>query len=66
MKKTVVLGGGLVGRPIALDLAKRREFDVTVADIDENRLMRIGQEGVNTFKLDLKNRKETLKFLTGF
>jgi len=31
--KVVVLGAGLVGSPIALDLAKDPSFDVTVADI---------------------------------
>ncbi len=36
--KVIVLGAGLVGAPMAIDLAKNKEFDVTVADIDEQAL----------------------------
>ena len=34
MKKVTVLGGGLVGGPMAMDLARDNEYDVTVADIN--------------------------------
>ena len=33
--KTIVLGGGLVGAPMALDLAKDKDINVTVADISD-------------------------------
>jgi len=37
MKKEtiIVLGGGLVGGPVALDLAVDERFAVTVADVNE-------------------------------
>ncbi len=66
MEKIAILGSGLVGKPIALDLAKNGEFDVTVADIDEKRLAEVGKTGIGTFNIDLKNKKETLKFLSAF
>ena len=40
MKKVLVLGGGLVGGPIALDLAKDNDMEVTVCDISQERLTR--------------------------
>jgi len=33
--KIIVLGGGLVGGPMARDLAADEQFEVTVADRDE-------------------------------
>lgn len=39
--KIIVLGAGLVGRPMAIDLAKDRNFNVAVADIDKNNLDKI-------------------------
>ena len=37
--KAIVLGCGLVGGLIAKDLAKDKDFQVTVADIDEKNWM---------------------------
>jgi len=37
----IILGAGLVGGPMALDLANDPGFDVTVADIDEQALARL-------------------------
>jgi saccharopine dehydrogenase-like NADP-dependent oxidoreductase len=39
--RVAVLGAGLVGGPMALDLARHGEFDVTVADIDPEALSRL-------------------------
>jgi saccharopine dehydrogenase-like NADP-dependent oxidoreductase len=39
--KVAILGAGLVGGPMAIDLARDREFDVAVADIDEHALNRL-------------------------
>jgi len=33
--KVIVLGAGLVGAPMAVDLAKDGKFEVTVADINQ-------------------------------
>jgi lysine 6-dehydrogenase len=40
--KIIILGAGLVGGPMAIDLAKDDEFDVTAVDIDESALKRLG------------------------
>lgn len=37
----LVLGSGLVGRPMALDLANDKSFNITVADINQKNLERI-------------------------
>jgi lysine 6-dehydrogenase len=39
--KVIVLGAGLVGAPMAIDLAKSEEFKVTAADIDEPALQKL-------------------------
>lgn len=40
----LVLGAGLVGRPMALDLAKDQSFKVTVADVNAGRLDNLKKE----------------------
>ena len=58
--KIVVLGAGLVGGPMAIDLANDEKFEVTAADISEQALRRLN--GVNpdieTAKTDLSIRKQ--------
>lgn len=44
MKKVIVLGGGLVGGPMALDLAADPAFSVTVADVSGERLAALRQK----------------------
>ena len=39
--KVLVLGSGLVGRPMAIDLAKEGSFEVTAADYSKNNLNKI-------------------------
>ncbi len=53
MSRIVVLGGGLVGRVMALDLAREKDFQVTVGDRDERTLARLRAEGLGTIPLDL-------------
>ncbi|HNP94925.1 MAG TPA: saccharopine dehydrogenase C-terminal domain-containing protein [Cyclobacteriaceae bacterium] len=57
-KKIIVLGAGLVGKAMALDLAK--DFDVTSVDINEEALATLAGSGVKTQKLDFSNL-DTLK-----
>lgn len=54
MKKVVVLGAGLVGAPIALDLAKKNEFDVLSVDFNEHNLLKLEKAGIKTKKIDLQ------------
>jgi saccharopine dehydrogenase-like NADP-dependent oxidoreductase len=53
VSRIVVLGGGLVGRVIARDLAREKGFRVVVADRDEGVLARRRAEGLATVGLDL-------------
>jgi saccharopine dehydrogenase-like NADP-dependent oxidoreductase len=54
MKKVIVLGAGLVGAPMAFDLAKDGEFDVTVADYSAASLQKFsGYSQIKTIQKDL-------------
>ncbi len=57
MKKVLLLGAGLVGYPMALDLAKTGEFDLSVADFNENSISRLNASGINAIKIDLSDTK---------
>ncbi len=54
-KKVIVLGSGLVGAPISVDLAKDSHFDVTAVDIDEDSLKSLKKE-----KYPIKTTREDL------
>jgi saccharopine dehydrogenase-like NADP-dependent oxidoreductase len=71
--KIIVLGGGLIGRPMALDLAADPDFEVSVADIsnealdkvlrcklrpDERRVENRRQEELGLERRDLENRRQ--------
>jgi len=59
----LILGAGLVGGPMALDLARNGEFKVTSADLSSDALARLENiEGITTVQADLDN-VETLKAL---
>ena len=51
--KIIVLGAGLVGKAIAIDLAK--SFDVTSVDINENALEAVRKAGIKALKADFSN-----------
>ena len=53
MKKVVVLGAGLVGAPMALDLAKNEEFEVLCFDFNVHNFPKLEKAGVKTKKMDL-------------
>jgi len=54
--KIIVLGAGLVGGPMAVDLAADSRFDVTVADIDAEALARLKKDRpITTLVKDLSD-----------
>lgn len=55
MKKAIVLGAGLVGKAMAIDLSKR--FDVTAADINTDALSTLKKHKVDVQQLDFSNLK---------
>src|SRR5688572_13702067 len=52
-KKIIVLGAGLVGKAIAIDLAKN--FEVTALDINADALQSLHQHGIKTQKSDISD-----------
>jgi len=53
MKKIAVLGAGLVGKTIALDLS--RKFDVTSIDIDRHALQDFESQGIKSLNIDISD-----------
>ena len=54
--RIIVLGCGLVGGPMAVDLSKETYFNVTVADINRDTLDKIEKEhGISTIQADLSD-----------
>jgi len=54
--KILVLGAGLVGGPMSMDLARNGEFEVTSADRSEDALSRLSNvAGITTVQADLDN-----------
>lgn len=61
--KILVLGAGLVGGPMAIDLAKDGEFEVTSADVSAEALSKLKDHtGIETVCTDLDN-PETISLL---
>ena len=63
MKKIIVLGAGLVGKPIALDLANDQNFEVAIADLDNNKLHDIGDERIQTVQADLQDKDKLIEVI---
>jgi lysine 6-dehydrogenase len=53
--KVIVLGAGLVGGPMTIDLAKEKNFQVTVADVNADNLDKIKASGVQKLLKDLSD-----------
>ncbi len=50
----IILGAGLVGNPMAIDLANEQRFNVTISDIDHNALSKLtDHSNINTVQKDL-------------
>jgi Saccharopine dehydrogenase and related proteins len=64
MKKIVVLGAGLVGKAMAIDLA--RYFDVTSVDINEAALAEVATHQIKTVKADLSDLKSLSNLIQPF
>jgi saccharopine dehydrogenase-like NADP-dependent oxidoreductase len=64
--KIIILGAGLVGKPIALDLANDSDFKVTVADINRSKLRAIKQKGIQKIQADLSSSRELRSLVNDF
>ncbi len=65
MKRIVVLGAGLVGKAIAVDLAK--SFDVTTVDVNHSNLEKLSKhKNIKTFLTDLSEEGEIQRVVKDF
>lgn len=64
--KIMILGAGMVGAPMAMDLAKDPQFDVSVADINPEALTKLSKEPkIITIQEDLSVPKKMQSLLPG-
>ncbi len=63
--KIIVLGAGLVGRAMALDLASEKGFEVSAADRDEARLVDLAERGLKTVSADLSRAQDLKEIISG-
>lgn len=64
MKKVIVLGAGLVGKAMAIDLSKK--FDVTSVDINEDALAQVASNGIKTAKADFGDISKLAQLIQPF
>jgi len=64
MKKVIVLGAGLVGRTIALELSK--DYHVTAVDSNSSRLKNLNDKNINTQAADLSSDSEIKKIIKDY
>jgi saccharopine dehydrogenase-like NADP-dependent oxidoreductase len=62
----IVLGAGLVGAPMAIDLTNDPSIDVTVADVDTNSLKRLDNHRVSAIHKDLSDPGAVGDLVGGF
>ncbi|MDO8897092.1 MAG: saccharopine dehydrogenase C-terminal domain-containing protein [Bacteroidales bacterium] len=65
-KSVLVLGAGLIGKPMAFDLIKNNAYLVGVADISETALKPFENTGIQGFCFDLKTKSELQKLVKQF
>jgi len=65
--KVLILGAGLVGGPMAIDLAKDSEFNITLADINKDSLDKIGVKNkISTIQKDLSDSNSIKEIVKDF
>ena len=63
----IILGAGLVGGPMAIDLSQDTNFNVTVADINEDALEKLKNNyPINTIVKDFSNPGEVTKLVSEY
>lgn len=66
-KKIIVLGAGLVGKPMALDLLNEPDVEIFIADKSEERLHAIQMEyGIQTISVDISDTNHLKDLLIDF
>lgn len=65
-QKILVLGGGLVGKPMALDLANDTNLKVSLADISKTNLNSITDDRIHKIQVDLSKEEELKALVTDY
>jgi len=65
-KKVIVLGAGLIGKPLAIDLVNDVRFDVAIADISWKSLENIDHNKLLKRHIDLSEHSELRKVIADF
>ncbi len=65
-KKVIVLGAGLIGKPLAIDLVNDVNFDVAIADISWKSLENIDHNKLVKRHVDLSEHSELRKVIADF
>jgi len=63
--KIVVLGTGLIGQAMALDLSSEKNFEVTAVDRDEARLKDLADRGLKALPADLSRTQMLKEIISG-
>ncbi len=67
MMKILVLGSGLIGGPMAVDLAVEPSFAVTAADINEEALGKISKRSnIETLRCDARDQRALRDLIAGY
>ncbi len=64
--KIIVLGAGLVGGPMAIDLVKDEEFEVSIADINPVSFEYLQSFGIKTIQQDLSNPQTVKEIVSAY
>lgn len=62
----LVLGAGLVGAPMAIDLAQDERFNVTVVDVQKEALQKLADQPVKTVLMDLRFPEEVTRLVSSY
>ncbi|RLD73885.1 MAG: saccharopine dehydrogenase [Bacteroidetes bacterium] len=65
-KKVIILGAGLVGRPMALDLFGDGTYKIAVADLSKQALDQIEESGILKIRTDLSEENELKALVTDY
>ncbi len=66
LKKVIVLGAGLIGKPIAEKLAEDKNYSIAIADISQDQLIAIENSRIQKIKANLQNKTELLSLVKPF
>jgi len=66
LKKVIVLGAGLIGKPIAEKLAEDKNYSIAIADISQDQLIAIENSRIQKIKANLQNKTELLLLVKPF